>query len=124
MCRARWSAVPGGTARVIVRGESIDDLLARDLGVPTSPHRGRAAAPSPEKGMTDDRRLRVALLGAGRGIAASCARTRTSSPTAPARPRTWGSPYATSTPRDADLPRELFTDGCRGSSSAPTSSSS
>ncbi|WP_294980451.1 diaminopimelate decarboxylase [uncultured Microbacterium sp.] len=28
-------AVRGGTARVIVRGESIDDLLARDLGVAT-----------------------------------------------------------------------------------------
>ncbi|GAA3038334.1 diaminopimelate decarboxylase [Microbacterium dextranolyticum] len=28
-------AVAGGTARVIVRGETIDDLLARDAGIPT-----------------------------------------------------------------------------------------
>ncbi len=50
-------AVRGGEARVIVRGETIDDLLARDAGLDhTSEGRER---------MTDYRRLRVALLGAG-----------------------------------------------------------
>ena len=48
-------AVRDGEARVIVRGETIDDLLARDAGLDATEG----------SRMIDYRRLRVALLGAG-----------------------------------------------------------
>jgi diaminopimelate decarboxylase len=42
-------ALRGGEARVIVRGETIDDLLARDAGLSTV-HRGRELAGAPTEG--------------------------------------------------------------------------
>ena len=60
-------AVRGGEARVIVRGETVDDLLARDAGLRHPHRRDRHACTERAERVevTDYRRLRVALLGAG-----------------------------------------------------------
>jgi diaminopimelate decarboxylase len=46
-------AVRDGQARVIVRGETVDDLLSRDVGVATSPTRSSRGSAAPPHGDTE-----------------------------------------------------------------------
>ena len=46
-------AVRDGRARVIVRGETVDDLLSRDVGVAASPPSSFRGAAAPSHGDTE-----------------------------------------------------------------------
>ena len=108
-------ALRGGEARVIVRGETIDDLLARDAGLDTAFEAGRPLGTHRWKGSHD--RLppppRRAAGSRSRGlagrVAAAPARRRARRPGGSTLELVGIAVRDVDAKRDVELPRELFT---------------